>query len=53
VLHKFTTDEVQQLVKKRRLAGINNTSTQYDFLCKHLVVSCMTLVLWLNLPSPH
>jgi hypothetical protein len=53
VLHRFTTDEVQQLVKKRRLAGNNNTSTQYDFLRKHLVVSCMTLVLWLNLPSPH
>jgi hypothetical protein len=44
VFHRFTTAEVQQLVKKRRLAGNNNTSTQYETLRKHLVVSAMTLV---------
>jgi hypothetical protein len=43
VFHRFTTAEVQQLVKKRRLAGNNNTSTQYETLRKHLVVSAMTL----------
>lgn len=43
VFHRFTKAEVQQLVEKRRLAGNNNTSTQYDSLRKHLVVSVALL----------